>query len=59
MSHRYASLDGSTKESFNKSIHFFATNDDINNHNMHSLASLNHHIAHSVVIDHQENVTVM
>jgi len=48
MSHTDASLDGPTKESFNRAMHLFATNDDVNNHNRRCLLSLNHHIARSV-----------
>jgi ATP-dependent DNA helicase PIF1 len=50
MTHTYSSLDSSTKYSFNRAIHLFATNEDVNNHNRHWLASLNHPIACSVVV---------
>jgi hypothetical protein len=40
-----SSLDSSTKESSNKAIHCFATNENVNNHNTHFLASLNYPIA--------------
>jgi ATP-dependent DNA helicase PIF1 len=48
MTHTYTNMDGSTKESFDKAIHLFATNDDLHNHNKHCLISLNHPIAQSV-----------
>jgi hypothetical protein len=37
----YTNMDGSIKYSFDKSIHLFAINDDLHNHNKHSLMSLN------------------
>lgn len=49
MSHTSSLLDSSTKDSFNRAIHLFASNEDVNNHNRCSLAYLNHHIACSVV----------
>ena len=48
MSRTDSSLDSSTKESFNRAIHLFATNEDVDNHNRRSLASLNRPIARSV-----------
>ena len=50
MSRTYSSLDSSANESFNRKIHLFATNEDVDNHNRRSLASLNHSIAQNVVV---------
>lgn len=50
MSHIDTSLDSFSKKSFNKVIHLFATNEDVNNHNRHSLATLNCPIVGSVVV---------
>ena len=44
----YTNLDASTKESFDKAIHFFATNVDVQNHNKRCLRNLNCHVAASV-----------
>jgi len=49
MSRTNASLDGSTKKSFDRAIHLFATNDDANNHNKCCLLSLNLSIARGIV----------
>jgi hypothetical protein len=45
MSHTDTYLDASTKESFDKEIHLFVTNDDVQNHNKHCLRNLNYPIA--------------
>jgi hypothetical protein len=37
MTHMYTSLASSTKESFDKNIHLFVTNNDVKNHNKHCL----------------------
>jgi hypothetical protein len=37
MTSTYTSLDASTKESFDKAIHLFATNDDVQNHPLEEL----------------------
>jgi len=49
MSHTNASLNSSKKESFNNATHLFATNADVNDTNIHSLASLHYHITCSIV----------
>ena len=48
-------LDASTKESFNKATHLFATNDDVHNHNKRCLVSLNHPVARSVATRSNNN----
>ena len=45
-----SSLDSSTKDSFNREMHLFATNADVDNHNRHSLVALNRSIAWSIVV---------
>ena len=50
-----SNLDASTKESFNKAKHLFATNDDVHNHNKHCLVSLNHPVARSVATRSNNN----
>jgi len=43
-----ASLDHSTRETFDQAMHLFATNEDVNNHNKRCLLSLNRPIARSI-----------
>ena len=49
MTHTDTYMDGPTKESFDKAIHLFATNEDVDNHNKCCLRSLNFPVARSVV----------
>jgi len=51
MTRTNSNLDASTKESFNKAIHLFATNDDVNNHKKRCLISLNSPVSHSLLQD--------
>jgi len=44
----YTNLDASTKELFDKVIHLFATNVDVQNHNKWCLRNLNFHVSTSV-----------
>ena len=55
MTHTDTSLDASMKKSFDKAIHLFATNDDVNCHNKHLLRGLNCPIATSIATSVRTN----
>ena len=48
MTRTYTSLHALMKKSFDKEIHLFATNDDVNCHNKHLITSLNCPIATNI-----------
>lgn len=58
MTRTNSNLDASTKVSFNKAIHLFATNDDVHNHNKCCLISLNQPVSRSVVTRSNNNDTI-
>ena len=49
------SLDASMKNSIDKAIHFFATNDDVNYHNKRLIRGLNYPIATSIATSVRSN----
>jgi len=54
-SYRY--LYASTKESFDKEIHFFVTNDDVQNNNKRCLRNLNYPIVR-VLLDEEKTTSL-
>ena len=58
MSHTNTTLDASMKNSFDKAIHFFVTNDDVNSHNKHLIRILNCPIATSISTSVRRNYSM-
>ena len=52
------SLDSSMKNSFDKAIHLFVTNDDVNCHNKHLIRGLNYPIATSIATSTRSNYSM-
>ena len=55
MTHTNTSLDASMKNSFDKAIHLFVTNDNVNCHNKHLIRGLNCPIATSIATSIRSN----
>ena len=58
MTHTYTYMDGPTNESFDKAIHLFATNEDVDNHNKRCLWSPNLLVVRSVIARVNSNYAV-
>ena len=58
MTHTDTSIHATLKSSFDKAIHLFATNDDVNCHNKHLLRSLNCPIVISIATSVRSNYSM-
>ena len=58
MTRTNTSVHATLKNSFDKEIHLFATNDDVNCHNKHLLRSLNCPIAISIATSVRNNYSM-
>ena len=58
MTHTETSLDASMKNSFDKAMHLFATNDDVNYHNKHLIRGLNCPIVTNIATSVRNNYSM-